>query len=977
MPKVNIDTVGNPPKDCSRDSIEDIWGPRTPYVHQWPTRVDHACDETPDKWVQSACVLCSNGCGLDLGVKDGKVVGVRGRAVDRVNKGRLGPKGLNGWKAIHSKDRLTHPLIRRNGKLEEATWDEAMDLIVKKSKELVEKLTAHSIAFYTSGQLLLEEYYVLALIGKAGLNTLHMDGNTRLCTATAAAAMRESFGSDGQPGSYTDIDYTDCIFMVGHNMAATQTVLWSRILDRLAGPHPPKLIVVDPRYSESASKATVHLAPKIGTNLALLNGIQHLLFKNNWINDDYISKHVVGIEDLKNTVKGYDPERVSQITGVPVSKLEEAAQLIGQTPSLLSSALQGVYQSNQATASACQINNIHLLRGLLGKPGSGIFQMNGQPTAQNNRETGCDGEFPGFRNHQNAAHMQDLADLWNIESIKVPHWNQPTHIHNMLNFMEKGSIRMVWVSGTNPLVSLPNLAKIRDIFTMPELFVVCQDLYMTETAAVADVVLPAAQTGEKTGCFTNVDRTVHLSHKAVDPPGQAKADLDIFLDYSRRMGFKNKDGGPLTPWTEPEEVFKAWQRLSAGRPCDYSGMSYAKLTGGSGLQWPCNEDYPVGKERLFDDGIFFTDINYCESYGHDLQTGVPYSEDYYKELRPAGRAILKACDYVPPYEDTDDEYPLRLSTGRNVFQFHTRTKTGRTALQNAAPDPEIRISEKDAPKYDLKTGDMVLVKSRRGQVEVKVKIGKISQGQAFIPFHFGYFDLKDGRARAANELTITEWDPISKQPTFKSGAISIQKIPSDGTVPVAKEQQSAAVARAENYDADDSKVTKDDLDNRERQLETWLGEAFEAIILLKEITEELFGHLIHDSEAHSGLRILIQITKDTIDQLQPHVEKFGENQARGKHTAHLLRDALFPKSDTDKLPAQLQVLEALRSLQVYLAHLRVGLDALNPVSQAMWDGDFFDAVIYAISQVKRMQDWVTEQIKVRAPQALLVPCKVE
>ncbi|KAF4962375.1 hypothetical protein FSARC_9541 [Fusarium sarcochroum] len=968
-----MDAIRAPPVTCSRDSIEDIWGPRTPYIHQWPTRVDHAYDEEPEKWVQSACVLCSNGCGMDIGVKDGKIVGVRGRATDRVNKGRLGPKGLNGWKAVNSKERLTHPMIRRDGKLESATWDEAMELIVKKSKQLVEQLTAHSIAFYTSGQLFLEEYYVLALIGKAGLNTLHMDGNTRLCTATAAASMRESFGSDGQPGSYTDIDYTDCLFMVGHNMASTQTVLWSRILDRLAGPNPPKLIVVDPRYSESASKATLHLAPKIGTNLALLNGIQHVMFKNNWINEKYVSKHVVGIDDLRRTVEGYTPKRVEEITGVPADKIEEAGSILGKTSSLLSSALQGVYQSNQATASACQINNIHLLRGLLGKPGSGIFQMNGQPTAQNNRETGCDGEFPGFRNHQNAKHMQELADLWNINDIQVPHWNEPTHIHNMLTFMEKGSIRMVWVSGTNPLVSLPNLPRVRDIFTKPELFVVCQDLYMTETASVADVILPAAQWGEKTGCFTNVDRTVHLSHKAVEPPGEAKSDLKIFLDYSYRMGFKNKDGGSLTPWKEPEQVFEAWKRLSAGRPCDYTGMSYDKLTGGSGIQWPCNEDYPAGKERLFDDGIFFTDIDYCESYGHDLQTGVSYSEEYYKELRPAGRAILKACKYIPPYEEQDEEYPLRLSTGRNVFHFHTRTKTGRTALQNACPEPEIRISEKDAETHDVKTGDMVIVTSRRGEVEIKVKVGKIAQGQTFIPFHFGYWDSKDGRARAANELTITEWDPISKQPTFKSGAISIEKVPSDR--PHAKERQTDAVEKAEKNDASASNVTDLDLGHRERQLENWLGEAYETTLLLRDITEQLLDHLVADSEAHSGVRILIQITIDTIKRLKPHVEKLGENRTRGKHAAHMLRDSLFPKNQ--RSPGTLQVLEALRSLQVYLAYLRVGMEAMNPVSQAMWDKAFFDSIMYAISQVKRMQDWAAQQIKVRAPQALLVPCKAD
>lgn len=216
---------------------------------------------------------------------------------------------------------------------------------------------------------------------------------------------------------------------------------------------------------------------------------------------------MVGLDDLRHTVSEYAPNRVEEITGVPIAKLEEAAHIIGTTPSLLSTALQGVYQSNQATASACQINNMNLLRGLIGKPGSGIFQMNGQPTAQNNYEVGCDGEFPGFRNHQNQAHFDELAKLWNLDKIHIPHWNEPTHIENMLKYMENGTIRMVWVSGTSPLVSLPNLTAIRDIMTKPELFVVCQDIYMTETAAVADVVLPAAQWGEKTGCFTNVDRT--------------------------------------------------------------------------------------------------------------------------------------------------------------------------------------------------------------------------------------------------------------------------------------------------------------------------------------------------------------------------------------------------------------------------------------------------------------------------------------
>jgi ferredoxin-nitrate reductase len=570
--------------------------------------------------------------------------------------------------------------------------------------------------------------------------------------------MRESFGSDGQPGSYADIDYTECIFMVGHNMAATQTVLWSRVLDRLEGPAPPKLIVVDPRLSESARRATLHLAPRVGTNLALLNGIQYLMFKNGWVDSQYLAKHVVGLDDLKATVEQYDPHTVEKITGVSVEQLEEAALILETTRSLLSTALQGVYQSNQATASACQINNINLLRGMIGKPGSGILQMNGQPTAQNNREAGCDGEYPGFRNHQNPSHMAELARFWNIEPIQVPHWNEPTHIMNLLNYMEARSVKMFWISCTNPLVSLPNLPRVRGILTQPDLFVVCQDIYMTETAAIADVVLPAAQWGEKTGCFTNVDRTVHISHKAVDPPGECKSDLDIFLDYAKRMGFKDMDGNDLIPYKTPEEVFEAWKKMSAGRPCDYTGLSYDRLTGGSGIQWPCNEQNPHGTERLYADGVFFTDVEYCESFGHDLETGAPYTKAEYEHLNPAGRAILKACHYSPPMEEPDSDFPLRLSTGRNVCHFHTRTKTGRTPLQKSCPEPEVRISEHDAAKAGVSDGEMVVVRSKRGAVEMKCRVGRmVGPGHVFIPFHFGYWDSTDGRARAANELTIGKW----------------------------------------------------------------------------------------------------------------------------------------------------------------------------------------------------------------------------
>lgn len=764
----------------SRNSIVDIWGPRTPYVGTWPERIDMQLAEQPDTWVQSACVLCSNGCGLEIGVKEGRIVGVRGRADDRVNHGRLGPKGLHGWVANNSADRLTKPLIRKEGVLVESSWDEAMSLIVAKTKEIKRKYTAGAIGFYTSGQLLLEEYYTLGIIGKAGLGTPHMDGNTRLCTATSAAALKLSFGSDGQPGSYTDIDTTEAILLVGHNMASTQTVLWTRILDRLAGPNPPQLVVIDPRKTYTAEKATVHLQPRLGTNVPVLNGLLHLVIEGGTIDKDFIDKHTVGYEELKKVVSEWTPELVENVAGIPAGDLRKAAKIVGSSSTLLSTALQGVYQSMQATAAAVQINNLHLIRGLIGKPGCGIYQMNGQPTAQNTRETGADGDLPGFRNWDNREHIEELAKIWNVDPDIIPHWAPPTHAMQIWRYAEQGSIKLLWISATNPAVSLPDLAQVRKILSKEDLFVVVQDAFLTETAALADVVLPTAIWGEKTGCFTNVDRTVHITQKAVEPPGEAKSDFDIWVDYARRMEFKDKDGAPLVKWTKPEEAFEGWKQCSKGRPCDYSGMSYEKLLRKNGIQWPCNDNYPDGCERLYTDGVFHTSADDCETFGHDMTTGAEYTPEQYKAADPQGRAFLRPAAYEPPHEQPDDDYPFWLTTGRVVYHFHTRTKTGRSkALQDAAPDAYVQMAHEDAAQLGISDGELVKVESRRGHIEVVARLGGISPGTAFIPFHYGYWDDSE-RARAANELTLSEWDPVSKQPHYKYAAVKISRITGEG-----------------------------------------------------------------------------------------------------------------------------------------------------------------------------------------------------
>ena len=787
-----------------RDRIDDVWGPRTPHARdtEWPVRVDLHLDDgltegDVDRWVRSACVLCSNGCGCEIAVKDGRMVGIRGTATDAVNHGRLGPKGLYGstpWST--DPDRLTTPLVRENGVLREASWDEAMGRIVAKSKDVLDRKGPLGIGFYTSGQLFLEEYYSLAVIGKAGLGTPHMDGNTRLCTATAGEAMKESFGCDGQPGSYTDIEHTDTIFLYGHNMPETQTVLWARILDRTRGEDPPAIVCVDPRTTDVAREAErtggVHLAPRPGTNQALMNAMVRELLANGWHDQVWVDAHTVGLEELRKIVEPWTPEEAARVCGIDADDLRRAVRIFGTAERVLSTVLQGFYQSHQATAASCQVNNLHLLRGMIGKPGCGILQMNGQPTAQNTRETGANGDLPGFRNWDNPVHVQQLADLWGVDVDVVPHWAPPTHAMQIWRYAEQGSIELLWISATNPAVSLPDLNRVRSILEGDTCMVVVQDAFLTETARLADVVLPAAGWGEKTGTYTNVNRTVHLSEKAVEPPGEAKADLDIFLAYAKAMDFRRNDGSPIITWSTPEEAFEAWQECSRGRPCDYTGLSYDRLRGPSGIPWPVNDEHPDGTERLYTDAVFPTDTDYCETYGRDLLTGGAVTREKHAAANPAGKAVLRAAPYTPALEAPDEAYPLRLVTGRTVYHFHTRTKTARARrLEDAAPGPWVELAASDAERLGIADGDLVRVESARGAVEAPARIERTRprEGTVFAPFHYGYWDENqagphtdgngsgDGvRPRAANELTRSWWDPVSKQPMFKTGAVRVTKV---------------------------------------------------------------------------------------------------------------------------------------------------------------------------------------------------------
>jgi anaerobic selenocysteine-containing dehydrogenase len=521
-----------------------------------------------------------------------------------------------------------------------------------------------------------------------------------------------------------------------------------------------------------------------------MNALIHELIARDLVDHDYVERHAVGFDELAKQTADCTVEYAEHICDVPAGDVVRAAELLGGADALLSTVLQGFYQAHQATASAVQVNNIHLVLGMLGRPGAGVLQMNGQPTAQNTRECGANGDLPGFRNWQNDDHIAELARIWNLKPSDIPHFSAPTPAMQIFRYAEQGSVAMLWVSGTNPAVSLPELHRIRSILAQDRLFLVVQDIFLTETAQFADVVLPAATWGEKTGTFTNADRTVHLSDQAVPPPGEARSDLAIFCDYARRMDFRDQDGAPLVSWSTPESAFAAWQECAKGRPCDYTGIDYEGLRRGSGIQWPCNNEYPAGRERLYQDGRFYSAPDYCETYGKDLVTGASMSETEYRALNPDGKAILRAAHYTPPHEAPSDEFPFALTTGRTIFHFHTRTKTARAPqLDAAAPDVWVEMSAPDATAHDLEEGDLVEVASPRSSIQARLRVGGIRPGTLFVPFHYGYFDRPGGDSpsggigRAGNELTLTQWDPASKQPIFKTAAAKVTLVSRSEGVP--------------------------------------------------------------------------------------------------------------------------------------------------------------------------------------------------
>jgi len=762
-------------------------------------RADDTFDNVTS-WVYSVCGYCSFGCGLSIGVNAaGEAVAVRGNENHPTNNGRVCVKGLFEDKILEAPDRGKWPLVRdANGDWKKITWDEATTILSQKIIDGVDAKGADSIATYNTGQWTLEEYYAFGKLGKGAIGTGTMDSNTRLCMAAAVVGYLTTFGSDGPPGCYDDVENTDCFFVFGMNPAEMHPQLWRRIAKARRTTRAPKLIVVDPRYTQTARSADLHLALKPGTNLALINGLVQQIIANNWTDQAYISAHTRNYDAMAATVEKYTPEYVSNITGCPAADIALAAKWIGESPEALSLFIQGVYQSMGATDTVRMICAMHLIMGKIGRPGSSPFSITGQATAMSNREAGASSALAGYRNPYNIDHTNWLEDFWNVDRGKIPR-RKPTpitsnrdyqDINSHVELMRNGDLSLFWIQCTNPAVTLPDLNKLYSYmdFNNPDRpYIVVQDIYEPmECTHFADMFLPAAMWGEKTGVYTCSERKVNLGRQAVNPAGfdlradgyGAYADLEITKMVAEKIAsmdsrFATNDGKPLVTFNSYEEAFEEWKQVSAGMICDMSGMTYDRIEANEGIQWPSTPDNIYGGARLYADGRYNTNWD-------DTQGGTP--DKPWVDPDNLSRAYLWAVDYIEAPEIPDSEYPFWLITGRVIEHFHSRTKTKRVPqLHEMVPENYVEMHPDDAASLGVTKGELVRLTTRRGEIVVKAMVtSTVQAGQVFCPMHFADLDPQDkaiygNRLAATNRLTMNWVDPYCKQPIFKHCAVKLAK----------------------------------------------------------------------------------------------------------------------------------------------------------------------------------------------------------
>ena len=595
----------------------------------------------PDHWVATTCGYCSVGCGMEIGVKDGRAVTSRALAAHPVNRGKLCPKGLSEHYTIDAENRAKYPLLRKNGKLQRVGWDEALTVMAERFCTVQKTYGPQSLGVLSTGQLVTEEFYALGKLVQLGFGTSNYDGNTTLCMASAVSGYKISFGSDWPPGAYEDMEKADVVLLIGANLADNHPIL----CQYLEANRNKTLIVADPRVSKTAMMADIHLPLKPRSDLALINGIAHILIRYNMVDRGYVDRHTTGFAELEKFLEAYTPERVAEITGLSQEVIFKTALLYGRANAGFIGWTMGVNHSTLGTVTVNAICNLALLTGHIGRAGAAPFSITGQCNAMGSREASFTSALPGYRKFDKASDRAELAAQWNIDEARLPAKRGLAYPDIIEGAVAK-KIRALWIIATNPLVSYPNQDVLRNGLSNLDFLVVQDGYHPTPTTELADLVLPAAIWGEKEGTYTNSERRVSKVNKAVEPQGEARSDFDIFLALAEKLGCREE----LFPgWTSPEDAFNEWRRVSRGRLCDYSGITYRILAEHGAVQWPLREgETPTATSRLYADGQFQT-------------------ED--------GRAKLVCAHWTPFPEQPGGEYPFILNTGRTVEHWHTRTKT--------------------------------------------------------------------------------------------------------------------------------------------------------------------------------------------------------------------------------------------------------------------------------------------------------------
>jgi assimilatory nitrate reductase catalytic subunit len=750
------------------------------------------------KQTKSTCPYCGVGCGVIIESEGAQITGVHGDPDHPANFGKLCTKGstlaLTASSAITQQTRLLQPMRRehRGEKANAVSWDSALDFAATSFAQIIQEHGADAVGFYISGQLLTEDYYVFNKLVKGQIGTNNVDTNSRLCMSSAVAGYKQTLGADAPPACYDDVNHAGCIFIVGSNTAYAHPILFRRIEEAKKNDPQLKIIFADPRKTDTAEIADLYLPLLPGTDVALFNGMLHIMLWEGWIDTAYIAAHTNGFDELKTLVREYTPESVAQTCGIKKEDLFAAAKLFATSPATLSLYCQGLNQSSSGTAKNASLINLHLATAQIGKPGAGPFSLTGQPNAMGGREVGgLANLISAHRDMANPAHRAEVAALWGVQG--VPSKPGKTAVE-MFQAAADGEIKALWIACTNPAQSMPDQAIVRRALERAEI-VVLQEAYLTtETAKYADLLLPATTWGEKEGTVTNSERRITRVRAAVPAPGQARHDWLIAQEFAQRLeragisakiaereiGVRSEfrtttspehealsRNSALTPisvpseaqkhflhYASPEEIWEEHKASTTGRDLDITGLSYALLDQAP-QQWPFKSGERQGKARLYEDGVFPT---------------------------PDGNAKFVAHAYKPVAEQRESRYPFSLTTGRLRDQWHGMSRTGTLGrLFGHVPEPLVQMNAQDMQRRLLKEGDLVHVTSKRGSLVLPVQASsEVNVTQAFIAMHWGS-EFLSGRSSngeriaGVNAITTSSYCPISKQPELKHAAVKILK----------------------------------------------------------------------------------------------------------------------------------------------------------------------------------------------------------